>query len=313
MKNTVAVVTAEPENALQEVGRRTTALAMQLGYEGDLSIGSLEDGIRLYQGQAIHAFLELGKRLLILKERTVHGEFEQRIDMLGFSIRSAQKIMSATLKFSKTNTSALLEKVGSKSKLLELMTLDDDEVDLISQGVSIGEVNLDSIETMSVRELKKALRDAKTELKNKDLDAESQAKIIASKDQKINELDTSLNKLQNPANAINVAENMAHQLEVELHSRLHQSGLTLLNAVLRYQNEINALLDSAAEFQPILADDIALSVNTHYQRIAQVSTDLGIQIDFNDMVNPAWELSSHSLQDQQDTDTPVYEHQGLEG
>ncbi len=36
--------------------------------------------------------------------------------------------------------------------------LDDDEIELIEQGGSIGDVNLDSIETMSVRELKKALR-----------------------------------------------------------------------------------------------------------------------------------------------------------
>ena len=130
-------------------------LALSLGYEGALTVGALEDEIRFYQQRSVEAVLELGKRLLILKEITPHGEFTKRIEMLGISKRTAQRFMSVVLKFSKTTSMSLLEKSGNGTKLLELMVLDDDDIDVIDQGGSIGDVNLDSIETMSVRELKK--------------------------------------------------------------------------------------------------------------------------------------------------------------
>ncbi|MDT1857730.1 hypothetical protein FPK33_23925, partial [Acinetobacter baumannii] len=77
------------------------------------------------------------------------------------------------------------------TKLLELVTLDDDEIQVIEQGGSIGELSLDSIETMSARELKDELRKIKADKEDADL-------LIQKKDQKINELDAKLTKLQSP-------------------------------------------------------------------------------------------------------------------
>ena len=135
-------------------------LALSLGYEGTLTLGAIEDEIRFYQQRTVEACMELGKRLLIMKEMTPHGEFEKRIEILGFSPRMARKFMSAVLKFSNRNSNTVLTVTKSQTKLLELVVLDDDELDVIEQGGSIGDVSLDTIETMSVRELKKALRDA---------------------------------------------------------------------------------------------------------------------------------------------------------
>ncbi|MCY3189726.1 DUF3102 domain-containing protein, partial [Acinetobacter baumannii] len=143
------------------------------------------------QQRTVEAVMELGKRLLILKEITPHGEFNKRVEMLNFTPRMAQKFMSAVLKFSKTNSSSLLQKAGNQTKLLELVTLDDDEIQVIEQGGSIGEVSLDSIETMSVRELKDELRKIKADKEAGDL-------LLQKKDQKINELDAKLTKLQSP-------------------------------------------------------------------------------------------------------------------
>ncbi len=141
--------------------------------------------------------MELGKRLLILKEITPHGEFNKRVEMLNFTPRMAQKFMSAVLKFSKTNSSSLLQKAGNQTKLLELVTLDDDEIQVIEQGGSIGELSLDSIETMSARELKDELRKIKADKEAADL-------LLQKKDQKINELDAKLTKLQSPVQIKNV-------------------------------------------------------------------------------------------------------------
>ena len=107
-------------------------LALSLGYEGTLTLGAIEDEIRFYQQRTVEACMELGKRLLIMKEMTPHGEFTKRIEMLGISKRTAQRFMSVVLKFSKTTSMSLLEKSGNGTKLLELMVLDDDDIEIIA-------------------------------------------------------------------------------------------------------------------------------------------------------------------------------------
>lgn len=164
-----------------------TAVAEQLGYEGTLSVDSIETEIRFYQHRSVEAALELGKRLLILKELTQHGDFVPRVEQLGFSARMAQKFMSATLKFSKANSSSLLKSAGTQTKLLELVVLDDAEIEALDSGETVRGLSLDEIETMSVSELKSALRDSKADL-------EASRKLHSSKDEKVNKLEEALHK-----------------------------------------------------------------------------------------------------------------------
>ena len=187
-------------------------LATQLGYEGDLTVGSLEDGIRLYQRRTIEDLFELGKRLLLLKEQCQHGEFQNRVELLGFDPSLARRLMTATLKFAKQETSPVLKTVKTQSKLLELIVLDDEEIKVISEGGSIGDISLDTIETMSVRDLKKALREAKAAVESKDQDIKAKDLIIQKKDQKANELDEKLTKLNSPAEIKKRAESEPQRL-----------------------------------------------------------------------------------------------------
>ncbi|MFA7238718.1 MAG: hypothetical protein WC091_01290 [Sulfuricellaceae bacterium] len=138
-------------------------LALQIGYDGTLTVAALEDGIRFYQNRTVEACLELGKRLVLLKEITPHGEFIGRMEVLGISDRMARKFMAAVLKFSNRNSSSVLQSVGSQTKLLELVVLDDGEIEALENGDSARGLTLDAIEVMSVRELKAALRDSRDE------------------------------------------------------------------------------------------------------------------------------------------------------
>lgn len=279
----ITPTTAEQQLTVVDIAGKTTALALQLGYEGTLTVGALEDEIRFYQQRSVEACLELGKRLLILKEITPHGEFTQRVDLLGISPTTAKRFMSATLKYSKRPTSGvLLNAVGTHSKLLELLTLDDDDINVIESGGSIGDINLDSIETMSVRELKKALRDAKA-----DNDAKDQ--LIAKKTEKLNELDMQVTKLSNPAAIKKREQNEQQELEAQALKDLSIAGITLLNAVTRFQNDVNSILDLANEKGiAALYDRVDEAVTATYQRIALVSQQLGVQVDFENMVSPAF-------------------------
>ncbi|MGE4314579.1 hypothetical protein [Acinetobacter sp.] len=264
-------------------------LATQLGYEGDLTVGSLEDGIRLYQRRTIEDLFELGKRLLLLKEQCQHGEFQNRVELLGFDPSLARRLMTATLKFAKQETSPVLKTVKTQSKLLELIVLDDEEIKVISEGGSIGDVSLDTIETMSVRDLKKALREAKAALESKDQDIKAKDSIIQKKDQKANELDEKLTKLNSPAEIKKRAESEPQRLAEKALEEMNTACLTMHNDTVRFTNSINSILDAINEHGLYdIQERLEANVVALFQQIAQTSVELGIQIDFQAMVNPSW-------------------------
>lgn len=184
--NAVAAFNSECE-ASQAAKENAVALAGELGYEGAISVNSLESEIRFYQRRSVEGVLELGKRLLILKELTPHGEFTNRVEALDINQNLARKFMNATLKFSNRYSSTVLKAASTQTKLLELIALDDTEIEELESGESVRGLTLDKIETMSVSELKKALRESEANL-------EASRKTVAAKDEKLNALDEELNK-----------------------------------------------------------------------------------------------------------------------
>lgn len=180
------IASADQLTALQtEAEGNAAALAKQIGYEGSLTVGSLEDGIRFYQRRTGEDCVEMGKRLLLLREITPHGEFQQRLELLAIEKRMAQRFMEVSLRFSKAATSPLLKAANSQSKMLELLVLDDEEIDTLENGESARGITLEKIETMSVRELRAALRKAESVSEAKD-------RLLMGKEAKINELAKSL-------------------------------------------------------------------------------------------------------------------------
>lgn len=155
------------------------ALAQQLGYEGGLSVGALEDGIRFYQQRTAEACMELGKRLVLLKETCGHGNFQPRLELLGIEDRAARRFMSAAVKFSKRVTSPVLAAAGGQSKLLELLVLDDSEIAELEDGGTVRGITVDKIDKMGVRELRTALRQSE---KDADFEASKRQKAEVERD-----------------------------------------------------------------------------------------------------------------------------------
>lgn len=157
---------AKIDNAMtvmRDIAQGAQELAVQIGYDGVMTPAALEDGIRFYQGRTVESLLEMGKRLLLLKEITPHGEFKAHLEVLNIDYTMAKRFMSATVKFSKGATSHLLGAAGSTSKLLELAMLDDDEIQQLEAGESVRGIDLDDVDTMTVRELRAALRESRDE------------------------------------------------------------------------------------------------------------------------------------------------------
>ena len=201
-------------DAMAQMDRETQAnahaIAEQLGYHNSvISVGNLEDEIRLYQRRTAECVLELGKRLLILKELEPHGGFEQRIELLGFHIRSAQRFMSAALKFSKSDNLSLLAKnIDSQSKLLELVTLDDSDLAQLADGQTVRGITLEDIDTMTASQLKAALKESQ-------LNEKATAKVLSDKNTTIDKLSQKLHSSENRVATL-PPDDIARQLRNEL-------------------------------------------------------------------------------------------------
>lgn len=154
------------------------ALAVNFNYTGELTVLALEDEIGFYQKRSAMACLELGKRLILLKELTQHGEFITRVNALGIHERMARRFMAAAVKFTKTDSASVLKAAGSQTKMLELVTLDDDELEILNDGGTVRGLTLDAVQTMGVTQLRQAVRDKDQTIAAKD-------KLIADKNEKI--------------------------------------------------------------------------------------------------------------------------------
>ncbi|MGS5089042.1 hypothetical protein ACVC7V_21365 [Hydrogenophaga sp. A37] len=153
---------------------KAIVVARQIGYEGSLSVGAIEDEIRFYQRRTVEAILETGKRLLVLKELTPHGEFTKRVELLGLSDRTAQRFMQAAAKTAKSaNLAVLASQVKSGSVFLELVTHDDDVLDGLQE--------MDDFDRMSASQLREAARGLQA-------DKAATEQLLTAKNKKIDEL-----------------------------------------------------------------------------------------------------------------------------
>lgn len=161
----MAAQEAGARNALAVIEAEAATLAQELGYQGALTVGTLEDEIRFYQRRTVEAILETGKRLLLLKQITGHGNssqigtnFDKRLELLGFSRSTAYRFMQAAAKTAKSAKLAVLQyEIKSASAFLELVTHDDDVLENLQ--------DMDDIDRLSASQLRERLRQAEQDVK----------------------------------------------------------------------------------------------------------------------------------------------------
>ena len=148
------------------------AVALQVGYQLPADCADpdlIQRDISANMRRSVEACLEVGRGLAVLKQACEHGQFIARLDVLGIDRKVAARFMQSAIKFSNVATSRhLTEAIGTQSKLFELLVLDDDQVEELTLTGQTGELNLDDIASMSVKELRAALREARAEGKAKD-------------------------------------------------------------------------------------------------------------------------------------------------
>ena len=150
----------------------------------------LIDKTRTHFSNSAREMFEAGKCLIQIKENEPRGEFMEALEKIGISYTVANRTIRATIKFNTPKLSKLATSVNlEKSKLFELMTEKDEDLEALVDGGTIADLTLDDIDRMSVRELKTKLREANQKAEE---EQEIKEKQLADKDEKINELDAAL-------------------------------------------------------------------------------------------------------------------------
>jgi hypothetical protein len=161
------------------------AVAAQIGYQlpADCTDPDLiQRDISANMRRSVEACLEVGRGLRVLKEACQHGQFGPRLEALGLDAGVAQKFMQAARKFSNaSSTRHLTAAIGNQTKLFEMLVLDDEQIEELELTGQTGELKLDDIATMSVKELRATLRETRE-------NAEAQSRLLADKNTKIDEL-----------------------------------------------------------------------------------------------------------------------------
>ena len=143
------------------------AVALQLGYQlpADCTDPDLiQRDISANMRRSVEACLEVGRGLGVLKVACGHGNFMARLDVLGVDVNVAGKFMQAARRFSNSfSTTNLAKAIGNQTKLFEMMVLDDDQIEELQLTGQTGELKLDDIASMSVKELRANLREARKE------------------------------------------------------------------------------------------------------------------------------------------------------
>jgi len=165
---------------------KVRALATTLHYTGPIHPDALE-AVAIEAQRHIHAGLfALGTSLILLRESCEHGDFLDRLDRIGVEPRVAQRSMQLARKFSNAPMSAHLENLG-KSKLLELIVLDDEQIEELTATGQTGELSLDDLATMSVKDLRNTIRSLRGDVEAKDA-------VLAKTNEKLTRLQVQLKK-----------------------------------------------------------------------------------------------------------------------
>lgn len=188
--------TPESEEVNAEISQQmTNNLAINKQFGLDLyNRERVESEIRFFMGQSAEAMLNIGKLLIQLKENEPHGEWINSLGRINLDRTLAKRMMQSAIKFSNgAKSHHLIEAAGNKSKLFELLVLDDEDIKELSEGGSVAGLQLDDVAKMSTTELRAALRKTRADAAKA---VEIKDSIIAAKDKKLNEQDEKLTAIQ---------------------------------------------------------------------------------------------------------------------
>ena len=210
-----AEVDTQTRHEVEVYGKRELRLdeedARYGGYGFDYNADRIVGEIRGEMKQIGNSILDIGRRLILLKEHEAHGEFVRRVEELGMKRAWAHQLMRAAttaqsmglLNVSPAPDSGSMANVYpsrhlpgmTTKKLLEVAFLEECELAELGEGGTVAGLTLDEVDRMSVREVRAALRAEKEQRRH---ESALREQIIAKKEQKISQLERQLRGAPEP-------------------------------------------------------------------------------------------------------------------
>lgn len=168
--------------------KAVNALAVTLNYNGSTDPSVLENSAKDAIRRIGMSTFELGAYLLLLKEACEKGKFLPALERLGVDPRFAQRYMAVTRRFANTTSMSHLERVGL-TKMIELVVLDDEQLEDLTELGQTGELALDDVARMSVKELRAKVRELRS-------DKEADQQVLTAKNKAIDRLQRDLARIE---------------------------------------------------------------------------------------------------------------------
>ncbi|MGE4439575.1 hypothetical protein [Achromobacter sp.] len=131
-----------------------------------------ETQIRSELRRGCEAFLRAGRYLVVARECAAHGEWQGMLDRLGIEASHARRMMEAARRVTALPNRArahdLIAAAGTQSKLIELLSLPEDQFQELASEGATGDLEVDDIAAMSRDELRAAVREARADIEAKD-------------------------------------------------------------------------------------------------------------------------------------------------
>lgn len=235
---------------------------------------------RIEQSKAIigQQIYFMGRDLIMLKERCEHGEFMDDLEQLGIAKSTAQRYMSIAVKFNSPKLQKLVSSLNGEkgvfSKLLELSTQGDKDLEELVDGGTVAGLELDDIDRMSAKELRDSLRKANTDKK---ADKEANDRLMADKSKHADDLATKLAKAQGTPEKDRWTEQVStYRKELTTYGLDAEELINTVNNIVLSLQDVDAP-DSAKQSMAIHTKDL---VNTLLSACGQLSNTVYDQLGF---------------------------------
>jgi hypothetical protein len=277
---------AEPtlnHDALATASRALTTLSQEaLAIKEAFNLPSmdphaLEEQLRVWVDHTSRSMFMVGAHLVALRAVTAQGDWLLTLGRCGIAPRAAQKFMQAASKCLGRDGPRERVLQLERSKVLELVTLDDEQLDELERtgGIAQLALELDEIDRMSASQLRERLRKHEVAMASKD-------RLIANKDARINALDEQLHRPFQPGE-----HEAARNAEEQALLAQMRDCIVAVEAAFA---QMGVMAQRATDGSMSAAVTLACSQNLTYlaQRVAEVLGTAGVDVDFAEMVTPTW-------------------------
>lgn len=148
-----------------------------------------EHEIRRELRRGCEAFIRAGRLLVVVQGCAPHGEWLGMLERIGIEESQARRMMTAARRLANRATSHdLVSAAKSQSKLIELLSLPEDDFAELADTGQTGDLKVDDIAKLTVRELRAKVRELKESLATKDERAAAREREIEAKSAEVRRL-----------------------------------------------------------------------------------------------------------------------------